>query len=313
MRELGFEPSDANPDDKKTGKAYAPPERYLGANIGKYDLPDSQKAWYMSSDNYAREAVKTVEQKLSEIGEQLISARNSKISGPTSPGYCPELDISPELGPEKANYYQNLIGVLRWAMELGHIDIHVEVALLSSHLVIMPRKGHLDQVFHIFAYLKKYKSSKCVFNASNPSFGDRFKPVEWDKFYHDAKEDIPHNMPTPHGNEVTIIFFVDADRAGNQVTRRSSHTGILIRLNRAPISWFSKKQNTVESSTFGSEFVAMKTAAEQIMALRYKLRMFGIPIDGPDNVFCDNEAVFMNSYTYLHNQEEASFDMLSFS
>eukprot|EP00978_Attheya_sp_CCMP212_P029024 scaffold101740_cov51-Attheya_sp.AAC.2 len=141
MRELGFEPSDADPDawmqavtkldgfkyyeyvliyvndilalvehpekvmislsdiyrlkkDKKTGKAYAPPERYLGANIGQYDLPDSEKAWYMSSDDYVREAVKTVEQKLSEIGEQLVSARNSKISRPTSPGYCPEFDIS---------------------------------------------------------------------------------------------------------------------------------------------------------------------------------------------------------------------------
>eukprot|EP00978_Attheya_sp_CCMP212_P015389 scaffold39729_cov49-Attheya_sp.AAC.3 len=154
----------------------------------------------MSSDDYVREAVKTVEQKLSEIGEQLVSARNSKISGPTSPGYRPELDISPELGPEKANYYQNLIGVLRWAVELGRIDIHVEVALLSSHLA-MPRKGHLDQVFHIFAYLQKCKSSKCVFDASNPSFEERFKPVEWEEFYPDTKEDIPHSMPTPRGNE----------------------------------------------------------------------------------------------------------------
>eukprot|EP00978_Attheya_sp_CCMP212_P035677 scaffold156772_cov26-Attheya_sp.AAC.1 len=266
-----------------TGKAYAPPERYLGTNIGQYDLPDSQKAWYMSSDDYVKEAVKTMKQKLSEIGKQLISPRNSKISGPTLPGYRPELDISPELGPEKANCYQNLIGVLRWAVELGHIDIHVDVALLSSHLA-MPRKGHLDQVFHIFAYLKKYKSSKCVFDAANPSFGDRFKPAGWDKFYPDAKEDIPHNMPEPRGNKVPRNCFVDADHAGNQVTRRS-HTGILIFLNCAPVSWFSKKQNIVESSTFGSEFVA----------LCYKLRMFGIPIDGPANVFCDNEAVVTNS------------------
>eukprot|EP00978_Attheya_sp_CCMP212_P030081 scaffold109496_cov108-Attheya_sp.AAC.1 len=57
--------------DKKTGKAYAPPERYLGTNIGQYYLPNSQKAWYMSSDDYVKEAVKTMEQKLSEIGEQL--------------------------------------------------------------------------------------------------------------------------------------------------------------------------------------------------------------------------------------------------
>eukprot|EP00978_Attheya_sp_CCMP212_P034624 scaffold145964_cov64-Attheya_sp.AAC.3 len=96
---------------------------------------------------------------------------------------------------------------------------------------------------------------KCVFDASNPSFWDRFKPVEWGEFYPDVKEDIPHNMPTPRGNKITINCFVDADHAGNK--------------------------NTVESSTLGSEFVAMKTAAEQIMALRYKLRMFGIPIDGP--------------------------------
>ena len=65
-------------------------------------------------------------------------------------------------------------------------------------------------------------------------------------------------------------------------------------MNRAPILWYSKRQNTVEASTFGSEFIALKTAVEQIEALRYKLRMFGIPIEGPCNVFCDNEAVTNN-------------------
>jgi hypothetical protein len=48
---------------------------------------------------------------------------------------------------------------------------------------------------------------------------------------------------------------------------------------------------------FGSEFLAMKTAEEQIMALYYKLRMLGLPIEGPANVFCDNEAVVTNSST----------------
>ena len=78
------------------------------------------------------------------------------------------------------------------------------------------------------------------------------------------------------------------------VTRRS-HTGILTFLNMAPVCWFSKRQNTVESSTFSSEFIALKTAVEHIMALRYKLRMFGVPIDGPARIFCDNEAVYKNS------------------
>ena len=68
-------------------------------------------------------------------------------------------------------------------------------------------------------------------------------------------------MPEPKGNSVNITVFVDADHAGDRATRRS-FTGILIYVNRVPIIWFSKKQNNVETSTFGSEFVAMRIAKE---------------------------------------------------
>jgi hypothetical protein len=73
--------------------------------------------------------------------------------------------------------------------------------------------------------------------------------------------------------------------------------GILIFVNRAPIVWLSKRTNTVESSTFGSEIVALRNAVDLIESLRYKLRMFGVPIEGPTNVFCDNEAVTKNCST----------------
>ena len=69
----------------------------------------------------------------------------------------------------------------------------------------------------------------------------------------------------------------------------------LFLLIKAPIHWYSKKQNTVESSTFGAEFCAMRTAVDMIEGLRYKLRMLGIPIDGPAKVYCDNEAVYKNT------------------
>ena len=78
--------------------------------------------------------------------------------------------------------------------------------------------------------------------------------------------------------------FVDADHAGNQITRQS-HTGVLLFVCRAPIIWYSKQQNTVEMSTFGSEFIAAKTATEIIQALRYKLRIMCIQIDGPTICF----------------------------
>ena len=101
-------------------------------------------------------------------------------------------------------------------------------------------------------------------------------------------------MPKPLGKAVNINVFVDADHAGNQVTRRS-HTGIIMYCNLAPVTWYSKRQNTVETSTFGSEFVAMRIATELTESLIYKLRMFGVPIDGPARVFCDNESVVRSS------------------
>ena len=101
-------------------------------------------------------------------------------------------------------------------------------------------------------------------------------------------------MPEPRGNAVDITCFVDANHAGNIVTRRS-HTGVLIFVQNAPILWYSKRQNTVESSSFGSEFVALRVAKELIVALRYKLRMFGVPIRGPASVLCDNQGVVKNA------------------
>ena len=90
-----------------------------------------------------------------------------------------------------------------------------------------------------------------------------------------------------------INLFCDASHATDLITRRST-TGIVIFINGTPVSWYSKRQNTIESSTFGSEFVALKIATEMNEALRYKLRMFGIEIDGPTNAFCDNKSVVTN-------------------
>ena len=78
----------------------------------------------------------------------------TKFFTPFVSGYHPSEDTSKELDREGMQYYQELIGVLRWAVELGRVDILLEVALLSTHLAL-PRVGHLQQVYHIFGYLKK--------------------------------------------------------------------------------------------------------------------------------------------------------------
>ena len=153
-----------------------------------------------------------------------------------------------------------------------------EVTLLSSFLTNL-RRGHLDQAFHIVAYLKKHMHSSLVLDDPQPDLsGFEFKQCDWAEFYPGAKEPIPADKPKARGNSVTMTCYVDANHAGCRVTRRS-HTGVIIFVNRAPIIWYSKHQNTVESSTFGSEFVAMRIAVvDLIEALRYKLRMFGVPI-----------------------------------
>jgi hypothetical protein len=78
-----------------------------------------------------------------------------------------------------------------------------------------------------------------------------FHQSDWHNFYRDAKEEIPDDSPPSRGGMVFMHCFVDADHASNCVTRRSQ-TGILTFLNRTPIEWYSKRQNTIESSTFGS-------------------------------------------------------------
>ena len=270
------------------------PETYLGAQFSKFLLPNGEEPekprWAMSSDIYVKRAVKDVEAKL----EGKMTFLPKKASTPMVPGYRPELDSSRLLNDEEITQYQGHIGVLRWICELGRIDILVAVSMLSRYSAA-PREGHLHQVIHVFAYLKKYERSRLVFDDNRPDLKDaKFVNVDWKETYPEAEDQIPPNMPEPRGKSVVTTCWVDADHAGCQETRRS-HTGIIIYVNSAPILWFSKRQNTVETSTFGSEFVAMKQAVDLVEGLRYKLRMMGIPLDGATSVLCDNLAVVTNS------------------
>ena len=67
-------------------------------------------------------------------------------------------------------------------------------------------------------------------------------------------------------------------------------------MNQAPIMWYSKRQQTVETSSFSAEYIAMKVFVETIQQTQFKLRMFGIPMinDEPSYILCDNESVVNN-------------------
>ena len=105
---------------------------------------------------------------------------------------------------------------------------------------------------------------------------------------------MPNDMSETRGFEFVIRVYVDANHAGDCITRRS-RTGFIIFLNCAPIHWLFNKQRSFEPSSFGSEFMAMKQCCEYLRGLRYKLRMIGISVDLPSFLFGDNQYVLYNT------------------
>ena len=92
---------------------------------------------------------------------------------------------------------------------------------------------------------------------------DSFIKCDWHDFYCELLEAIPPNAPEPQGQDVDIHVLVDSNHTGDKLTHHSQ-IGFIVYLNGAPIIWFSKKQVTIESSVFGTEFVALKQGMETL-------------------------------------------------
>lgn len=244
-------------------------------------------------------AAKNVEKALADrqrLGDDRFKIP-AKANTPTNSSYRLEVDISPKLGLKDASYYQSLIGVLRWIVELGRVDICLECSIMSSQIAL-PRVGHLEQVLHIFGYLKNHHNAELVFDPTPPEIDhDSFRRRDWStsEFGHlEQQEEIPRNAPQARGQGFITSAKVDASHGCDTVTRRS-RSGFFVWVNSALVCWFSKKQTSVESSSFGSEFCAMKLCCEYLRGLRYKLRMMGIPVNGPTYIHGDNQSVLANT------------------
>jgi hypothetical protein len=208
------------------------PTFYLGAKLKKTVLPNGVVARGMRSSNYVQYAVHNVQYYLAALpGDQKLL---KKAYGPFAGVYKPEIGESPELDPTRANFYQSQIGILRWCVELGCIDIITEVSMFSTYLCL-PREGHLEDVLHVFEYLELHHNARVVFDPTYPSVDmGTFIKTDWKSMYGDVKEMITSDAPVSRGKEVDLRLFVDSDHAGDQLTRRS-RTGFVIFLNMAPI------------------------------------------------------------------------------
>jgi hypothetical protein len=127
------------------------PDIYLGAKLKTTQLENGIWAWGLSPSKYVTQAVKNCAKHLTNKLNKCFCFPQ-RADNPSLSHYYPELDLSDSLDPECSSFYQHLIGVMRWMVELGRNDIANEVSLLSSHLAY-PCKGHLKTALHMMSCL----------------------------------------------------------------------------------------------------------------------------------------------------------------
>jgi hypothetical protein len=212
-------------------------------------------------------SVKCYVDKMIDTYVQLYGEKPRKASSPLEQNNHPEMDDSPFLGQDETQQFQSLIGAMQWAVLIGRLDIATAVMSLSSFRA-MPRRGHLEKAKRIYGYLRNMKEARIRVLTNEPDYSDYQDPeYDWSSsVYGDVKEIIPMDIPEPKGKYVTLSHYFDANLYHDMVTGRSV-TAILHFLNQTPMDWYSKKQATVETATFGSEFITARTTIDQIVDL----------------------------------------------
>ena len=188
--------------------------------------------------------------------------------------------------------YLTMVGQLQWLVTLGKFHIHAQVATMSKRLRAAPRQGHMDRLKRIYSYAIRTKDYAIRFRTAQPDYS--FVPdqdFDWTySVYGDVHKTFSDDMQDPLGEQVTTTTTMDANLNHCLATGKSL-TGCLHFVNKTPVDWYSKKQATVETATYDSEFVAAKTATEQIMDIRQTLRYLGAPITTKSFLFGDNRSV----------------------
>ncbi|MGH2412903.1 MAG: reverse transcriptase domain-containing protein, partial [Microcystaceae cyanobacterium] len=267
-----------------------PPETYLGQTL---EMLEDQSGWKISTAEYLKKCLPIVT-KISKR-EHLGTA-----STPTKTDWHPEMYTSPLLNDTKRREYQQLLGIGIWLVTIGRIDITFAITSLSRYTHIA-REEHFDDLVRVFKYLNKYPNRYLTFEDGELllEFPLQMKEIwkkkreEMKSYYVDATDEWDPSFPQPAGRSSRITVFVDADHASNLADRRSI-TGIIIFVDNALYKYVSKRQGTIESSTFGAEFAAMRVAVEESIAVQNTLRSLGIPTE-PVTILGDNLSVIHNS------------------
>ncbi len=319
LKDMGFTPSFADPDVwmKPCGTHYkyvcvyvddlavmmkSPEDFFLGLKKRKYKLKGVGEITYHLGGDFYRDpdgtlawGARTYVKRIINQSEAIFGNPPKEYTTPIDKDDHPELDTMDLLSSDDIQHYQSLIGAFQWAIALGRWDIFC-VTMTMGRFCVAPRIGHLQRLQRICGFLRKYPEGAIRFRTGIPDYS-HLDHVTYDwthSVYGNSSEELPPSMPVPLGKAVRTTTFEDANLMHDLTTGRSV-TGILHLINQTPIAWFSKRQGSVETATYGSELVAARIATGQIMDLRYTLHMFGVPLDGKAYMFGDNQSVITSS------------------
>ena len=228
-----------------------------------------------------------------------------QVKSPLDKNDHPELDNSELASAELITKFMCMVGQLQWAVTLGRYDILVHV-MSMSRFRLAPKLGHIERIKRINGSLSrtKYYALRFKIDESNYMHLPDLE-YDWTRIYGYVLEEITKDAPEPLGKSVTTTTFLDASLLHDLITGRSVTT-VLHFFNLTPGNWYSKRQ-----ATYGLEFVAAKTATEQIIDIRQTLRYLGIPIKSKAYMFGDNKSVVTTS-TVPHSLLSKRHNILSY-
>jgi hypothetical protein len=181
-----------------------------------------------------------------------------------------------------------------------------------SRFNAVPRFGHLFRAKLVVGYLNRFKDVAIRFRIGIPDMSDL--PSQMYNWMYSILWRRVRRHPRGHTNTIVksiqLLHYVDTNLYHDWVTGRSV-TGIFHIINQTHLAWFSKKQSTVETATYGCEFVAARTAREQILDIRNTLRYLEVPAETASILIGDNEAV-VNAFFDPNFRQHKRHTSLSF-
>lgn len=209
--------------------------------------------------------------KMMDYYKRTFGKKPTTYKAPFDKGDHPEVDETELAGKSNTAIYLSMIGQLQWLVALGWFDVFSAVTTMSRFRAA-PRKGHLEHLKRMYGYVWDTHKFAIQVRTGEPDY-NMFPNQHFDwsySIYGDVTKEIPMDTPKPLGKPVVLTSYDNANLYHDFVTS-CALTAVLHLISQTLFDYYCKQQATVETATFGSKFIAAKTAVDQIIDIRTTL------------------------------------------